>query len=73
MTNWAGIRHLSIEKNLNVPEVLIDSDREKNCASNEPILSDLNRIFMDFQVKNWFWNLPESPSDVCYYPMSFKK
>ena len=37
MTNWAGIRHLSIEKNLNILEVLIDSDREKNCASNEPI------------------------------------
>ena len=45
MTNWTGIRHLSIEKNLNVPEVLIDSDRENNSASNEHIF---NKSKMNF-------------------------
>ena len=49
MTNWAGIRHLSIEKYLNILEVLIDSDREKNSASNEP-------IFLEF--KSDFYGLP---------------
>ncbi len=49
MTNWAGIRHLSIEENSNILEVLIDSDGEKHFASNEP-------IFIEF--KSDFYGLP---------------
>jgi hypothetical protein len=45
MKNWGGLRHLSIEKKLNVPKVLIDSDREKNSASNEHIFIEFKSDF----------------------------
>ena len=73
MKNWGGLRHLSIEKKLNVPKVLIDSDREKILRRMSIFLLNLNRIFMDLQGKNWFLGLSESPSDLCYYTMNFKK
>ncbi len=36
-THRDGIRHLSIEEDLNIYEVLIDSIREKTSASNVPV------------------------------------
>ncbi len=36
--NWSGIHRSLIGKHLNILYVFIDSDRDKNSASNEPIL-----------------------------------
>jgi hypothetical protein len=40
--NWSSIRRSSIRKDMNIRDVFIDSDREKNSASNE-------RIFIEYK------------------------
>ena len=71
MTNWAGIRYLSIEKNLNILEVLIDTDREKNSASNEPIFIEIKSDFYGLPGQKLVWGHPESPSDVSSLEANF--
>jgi hypothetical protein len=43
--NRSGILRVSIEKDLNVQLALIDSDREKNSASNEIIFNESKMYF----------------------------
>ncbi len=44
--NRSGILRVSIEKDLNVQLALIDSDREKNSASNEIIFNE-SKMYVD--------------------------
>jgi hypothetical protein len=62
-----------IEKDLNIKEVLIDADREKNSASNENIFNESKSDIHGPLSQKLILGLPESASDFCYYPMNFKK
>ena len=56
--NRGAIWHLSIEKLLNVSDMLIDSDRENNSLHHMILLStNLIRVLINFQVKNGFEGL----------------
>ena len=70
--NLGCIWHLSIENNLHIWDILIDFNREKILHPMNLFSTNLIRLLMNFHIKSWFLRLPESTSDLSYYPMSFK-
>jgi hypothetical protein len=59
-----GIRHLSIEEDLNIDEVLRDSIREKTSPSNELIWDKWKFDFDKHSRQKMFFQLFQSSSDL---------
>ena len=74
MTQSGRIRRISFEKDLNIEYVLIESDREKNSASNGPIFIEFRLGFDRLLGQKPFFRAPrKSPRCLLVLKQSLKK
>ena len=62
-----------MKKDRNIGKVSINSNRENNSASNEPICAESKLDFDQHLGPKVIFGLLESASDLCYYPNIFEK